>query len=284
MPRFPLVDTHLHVWDPTRLRYPWLDDIPLLNRSYLPADYDAACGDVQVAQMVFVQAEADFALFREETAWVTALARQDPRLAGIVSWAPLEHGDAVRGVLERLAQNPLVKGIRRIIQFEADPAFCLRPDFVRGVQALPDYGLSFDLCINHHQMANTIALVQQCPQVQFVLDHIGKPDIRGQLFSPWKEELHTLAGFPNVWCKVSGLVTEADHEHWQLADLQPYLDHVLACFGFGRVMFGGDFPVVLQAATLPRWIETLDGALAGCSAEELGRLYRDNARAFYRLG
>ncbi|MHB0859344.1 MAG: amidohydrolase family protein, partial [Anaerolineae bacterium] len=147
MPSFPIVDTHLHVWDPNHLRYPWLDAIPLLNKPYLLADYDAACGDVPVAQMVFVQAEADFAQFREETAWVTELARQDPRLAGIVSWAPLERGDAVRGDLERLAQNPLVKGIRRIIQFEVDPAFCLRPGFVEGVQALPDYGLCFDLCI-----------------------------------------------------------------------------------------------------------------------------------------
>ncbi|MHB1295382.1 MAG: amidohydrolase family protein [Anaerolineae bacterium] len=284
MPQFPIVDTHLHVWDTSHLRYPWLDDIPLLNRPYLPADYDAACGDIQVAQMVFVQAEVAFAQYREETAWVTDLARQDPRLAGIVSWAPLERGDAARADLQELAQNPLVKGIRRIIQFEDDLGFCLRPGFVQGVRAVADYDLRFDLCIDHRHMANTIELVRQCPRVEFVLDHIGKPDIRARNLTPWREQIRTLADFPNVWCKVSGLVTEADRTAWQPSDLQPYIDHVIGCFGFDRVMFGGDFPVVLQAAPLTRWVAALDQALAGCSAEELHKLYCDNARAFYRLG
>ena len=130
-------------------------------------------------------------------------------------WAPLEKGEAVRPDLEKLAANPLVKGIRRIIEFEPDPGFCLQPGFVKGVQALPDYGLSFDICISHGQMGNAIKLMQQCPKVQFILDHIGKPDIKNQLFEPWKRELKTLAKFPNVWCKMSGLVTEADHKHWK---------------------------------------------------------------------
>jgi len=283
MPTFPIIDTHLHVWDPARLNYPWLAPLPLLNRAYLPADYAAACGALQVEQMVFVQAEADFAQFREETAWVSNLAEQERRLGGIVSWAPLERGDAARDDLEQLARNPLVKGVRRIIQFEEDIAFCLRPGFMQGVQALPDYGLSFDLCINHLQLANTIELVRRCPKVQFILDHIGKPDIKHQLDEPWKRELRTLASLPNVWCKLSGLVTEADHRHWQPTDLRPYIEHVIAVFGFDRVMFGGDYPVILLAASLPRWVAALDEVLAGCSAGELLKLYRENARAFYRL-
>jgi L-fuconolactonase len=284
MPDFPIVDTHLHVWDPNQLDYPWLAPIPLLNEAYLLSDYDRACGPVVVEKMVFVQAEVAFAQFREETAWVTSLAEQDPRLQGIVSWAPLENGDAVRPDLEQLAANPLVKGIRRIIQFEPDLAFCLRPEFVQGVQALPDYGLSFDICIDHRHLANTIALVRQCPNVQFILDHIGKPDIAQQLLNPWAKELRELAGFANVWCKMSGLVTEADHANWQREDLRLYIDHVLACFGLDRVMFGGDFPVLLQASPYPRWVETLEWALAGYSQDEMRRLFRDNAIAFYRLG
>ncbi|MBM3190286.1 MAG: amidohydrolase [Chloroflexi bacterium] len=284
MPDFPIVDTHLHVWDTTRLSYPWLASIPLLNKPYLLADYDRACGSVAVERMVFVQAEADFSQYRQETAWVSELAEQDHRLQGIVSWAPLEKGDAARQELEELSQNRLVKGIRRIIQFEPDIAFCLRPDFIRGVQALPDYGLSFDICIMHRQMANTIELVRRCPKVQFILDHIGKPDIKHRLLDPWREGLRTLAGFPNVWCKMSGLVTEADHANWSRDDLRPYIEHVIESFGFDRVAFGGDFPVVLQASPWTRWVETLEWALSGCSADELRKVFRDNALAFYRLG
>ncbi len=280
---FPLVDTHLHVWDPQRLRYPWLDDIPLLNKSYLLEDYDRACGPVDVEKMVFLQAEVDFSQFQQEADWVNSLADQDSRLQGIVPWAPLELGDAARPALEKLAANPRVKSIRRIIQFEPDIEFCLRPDFLRGVQLLPEYGLNFDICIHHPQMANTIKMVTQCPDVQFILDHIGKPDIKNGLMDPWRAEIKTLSQFPNVWCKISGLVTEADHDNWTPEQLKPYIDHVIECFGFDRVMYGGDWPVAYQATEYPRWVETLEWAVEGSTVEELKKLFRDNACAFYRL-
>ena len=283
MINFPLIDTHLHLWDPSNLRYQWLDSNELLNKPYLPENYRKACGPVQVEQMVFLQAECDFSQFMDEANWVTEQAHVDPRITGIVPWAPLEKGDAARPDLEKLAANRLIKGIRRIIQFEPDPEFCLHPDFVKGVQALPDYGLHFEICISHGQMANTIKLVQQCPNVKFILDHIGKPDIKNHLYEPWKQELKVLAGFPNVWCKMSGLVTEADHQHWTKEDLRPYIDHVLETFGFGRVMYGGDWPVAYQATEYPRWVETLAWAISGCSDVEQHQLFHANAKAFYRL-
>ncbi|MCB0083174.1 MAG: amidohydrolase family protein [Caldilineaceae bacterium] len=283
MINFPIVDTHLHLWDPGYLRYPWLDEIPLLNRPHLLDDYNRATGPLQVEKMVFLQCEVDFAQFQEEADWVSGLAQTDPRIQGMVPWAPLEQGDGARAAVERLAANPLVKGIRRIIQFEDDIEFCLRPDFVRGVQMLADYNLRFDICINHTQLANTIKLVAQCPNVPFILDHIGKPDIKNQLFEPWRQEIEQLAGFPNVWCKISGLVTEADHANWTREDLKPYIDHVIESFGFDRVMYGGDWPVATQATTYPRWVETLEWAVQGCSSEELHKLFHDNAISFYRL-
>ena len=283
MLQFPIVDTHLHLWDTNYLRYPWLDGIPLLNRPYLLEDYRRATEPVQVEMMVFLQCECDSSQFMQEAQWVTNLSKEDPRIKGIVPWAPLEKGNAARADLERLAENKLVKGIRRIIQFEPDIDFCLRPDFVKGVQLLADYNLSFDLCISHVQMANSIKLVAQCPNVRFILDHIGKPDIKNQVFEPWKEELRALAGFPNVWCKMSGLVTEADHRHWTQEELKPYIDHVVDCFGFDRVMYGGDWPVAAQATPYPRWVETLEWAVHGCSDTELRQLFRDNAIGFYRL-
>lgn len=283
MPAFPIVDTHLHVWDLGRLRYPWLADVPKLNRNHLLDDYRRACGPVQVAKMVFLQCECDFSQFQAEADWVTELAAAEPRLRGIVPWAPLEKGDAAEADLARLAANPLIKGIRRIIQFEPDPEFCLRPDFVRGVQLLARHGLTFDLCIHHRQLANTIKLVRQCPDVRFVLDHIGKPAIKDGLLDPWRAELRTLAALPNVWCKVSGLVTEADHARWTDADLRPYLDHVFDCFGFDRVMFGGDWPVSTQATDYPRWVQVVDAFVASASPDEQHKLYVRNAEHFYRV-
>lgn len=281
---FPIVDTHLHIWDPDNIRYPWLADVPFLNRAYLIDEYRKACGDVRVQKMVFVQAEADFSLYAEEVEWVTSVAREkDSGIQGIVAWAPLEKGAAVEPELEALAANPLLRGIRRIIQFEEDIEFCLRPDFVAGVKLLPRFDMTFDICISHIQMANTIRMVEQCPDVTFILDHIGKPDIRNQVFEPWKSELRTLAGFPNVWCKMSGLVTEADMENWKPEDLKPYIDHVFDSFGVDRVMYGGDWPVAYQATEYPRWVETLHNAVSGFSRVELHKLFRENAISFYRL-
>ena len=282
MAKFPIVDTHVHLWHPQQLRYPWLKEIAALNRPYLLKDYTAAHGNLAIEGMVFVQCDTHPDDGLKETAWVTSLAMADSRIQGIVAWAPLEEGERVAPFVEKLAENSLVKGIRRLIQSESVD-FCVQPDFVSGVKTLSRYGLSFDICIFHPQLANAIRLVAQCPNVQFILDHIGKPDIKNQQFEPWKQELRTLSEFPNVYCKISGLVTEADHEAWTPADLQPYIAHVITCFGFDRVLYGSDWPVSTQASDYPRWVHTLQDAVSGCTPEELRNLFRDNAVKFYRL-
>ncbi|MBM3852320.1 MAG: amidohydrolase [Verrucomicrobia bacterium] len=284
MPDFPLIDTHVHLWDPGRLGYPWLAEVPALNRPFLPADYRRACGPVPVAGMVFVQCECAPAQSAAEVAWVTELARAEPRLCGIVAQAPLEKGAAAEADLARLAANPLVKGVRRLLQAEADDAFCLRSDFLRGVQLLPRYGLSFDICIYHRQLANVVTLVRQCPHVRFVLDHIGKPDIKAGRLDPWRAELRELAALPNTWCKLSGLATEADCATWTPADLQPYIEHTIETFGARRLMFGSDWPVSTLATDYPRWVATVDAALAGASPEDRHRIFEGNASECYRLG
>lgn len=283
MSNFPIVDTHLHVWDTKFLRYPWLDEVPLLNMPYLLDGYHRACAAVKVERMVFIQAECDFSQYKEEADWVTSMTEMDSRLQGIVSWAPLEKGDAVKAELDVLASNKLIKGIRRIIQFEPDLEFCLQPDFIRGVRLLPDFDLHFEICISHIHMENTLKFVRSCPNVRFILDHIGKPDIENHVMDPWRDHVRQLSEIPNVWCKVSGLVTEANHEKWTRDDLKPYIDHVVECFGFDRIMYGGDWPVAAQAVEYPGWVEVLKWAVTGCSDEEMRRLFRDNAIEFYRL-
>lgn len=283
MPDFPIVDTHLHLWAPGRLSYPWLAGEPKLNRDFLIEDYRQACGAVRVAKMVFVQCDCAPAQAWAEVEWVAEVARTEPRLRGIVARVALERGAAAEPEIARLASQPLVKGVRRLIQGERDPEFCLKPDFVHGVQLLHAHGLSFDLCLKHPQLAAAIKLVRQCPDVAFVLDHIGKPDIKSGKLDPWRAELRELSKLENVWCKLSGLVTEADHGAWTPAELRPYLDQVIECFGFDRVMFGSDWPVSTLATNLPRWVATLDDALRGCSPAELRKVYVGNAEEFYRV-
>ena len=283
MPSFPIIDTHLHLWDPQRLRYPWLDDIPILNKPYLLEDYESATSQLSIDKMVFLQCECVPEQSELEAKWVTELSKIDNRIQGIVPWAPLELGDGARDVLDRYSENSLIKGVRRIIQFEPNMEFCLQPDFIRGVQILAEYDLSFDICVAHIHMKNVIEMVKKCPNVRFILDHIGKPDIKNQNINPWKEDLRELAHMENVYCKMSGLITEADMERWTKEDLKPFIDHTIDCFGFERTLFGGDWPVSRQAGEYYKWVEALDWALTGSSKSELEKLYRENAEDFYKL-
>ena len=280
---FPIVDTHVHLWDPARIRYPWIEGIPQLNKPFLPEDFSRHCGSVEVEKIVFLQCDCVPEAHLQEARWIASLAESDRRISGIVPWAPLEEGEAARGSLDALKEIALVRGVRRLIQSE-DVTFCIRPEFVAGVKLLAEYDFSFDLCIYHRHLANTIRLVERCPEVRFILDHIGKPDIKNGLKAPWREELKLLSEFPNVTCKVSGLVTEADHNDWHREDLKPYIDHVTACFGFDRIVFGGDWPVATLACEYPLWVETLSWALEGCSQEDLRKVFRQNGIEFYRLG
>ncbi len=283
MPSFPIVDSHLHIWDPGRLTYPWLKDIPSLNRPFLLEDYRQACGPVEVEAMVFLQCEADFSQFLDEAAWVADQAQADPRIKAMVPWAPLELGDAARPHIEGLRRFELLRGVRRIIQFEPDVDYCLRPGFVAGVRALADYGLSFDICIDDRHMANVITLADLCPATPMVLDHVGKPCVREGRVEPWASQLRELARRGNVVCKLSGLATEADHGAWTPEQLKPFIMAALDAFGPDRLMFGGDWPVATQAVAYARWVEVLDAALAGLSEPELRRIFGGTARSFYRF-
>ncbi len=279
-----IVDTHLHLWDPAHFRIPWLDGNDLLSRAYDMQAFYEHTGGLNIAAMVYVQVEVAPAYALLEAQHIVRLAEQEPRLQGIVAWAPLEDGECARSFLEALvAAGPLVKGVRRILQGEPDPAYCLQPSFVRGVEMLADYGLSFDICIYHYQLPAVIELVRQCPGVTFILDHIAKPDIRSGALEPWREHIAALARLPNVACKISGVATEADHARWTVDDLAPYIRHALTVFGEDRVMFGGDWPVALLATSYRRWVETLATLTVDFSPEAQRKLWSENARRIYRL-
>ncbi len=283
MSALSIVDTHVHLTDPARLSYPWQADVPKLDRPFLPADYQAATGDLDVTAMVFVEVDTASGQEVEEVAWVSELATDEARIRGIVARAPLEKGEGVRALLDELHTYPLVRGIRRIYQAEPDLDFCLRPGFIEGVRALAHYGFSFDICMNWRYMDQTIRFAGQCDNVPMVLDHIGKPDIVGGKLDPWRGQMRELARLPHVTCKISGVATEADHDNWTVEQLRPFILESIEIFGFDRVMFGGDWPVATLAIDYPRWVDVLLEVLADVSDEERGKLFHDNGAAFYRL-
>jgi predicted TIM-barrel fold metal-dependent hydrolase len=280
----PIVDAHVHLWNPEQFSMPWLASVPRLNRPYGLRDYREQTLDLPITAMVYIEVGVEPQEALREARHVVDIAREEPRLQAVVAAAPVEHGDAVREHLESLvAISPLIKGVRRNLQDEAEPDFCLRPDFVAGVRLLAEFKLSFDLCIKHWQLPYVIELVRRCPDTAFILDHLGKPDIKEHLLDPWKADLRTLAELPNVACKLSGMVTEADHENWQPADLEPFINVVLEAFGEDRVMFGSDWPVALLASSYQRWFETLEALIARLPVSARRKLWAENTRRIYRM-
>jgi L-fuconolactonase len=278
-----IVDAHVHLWNPAQLRYSWLDGLPALNRTYLPPDYMAASAKANVSKFIFVECGCESAQSLAEVDWVSNLAKSEPRLKGIVAHAPLENGEAVRAGLEELANNSLVKGVRRNLQGERDAGFCMRPAFVAGVKLLAEFGFTFDLCGRHEQLGSITGLARRIPQVTFVLDHFGKPDVRGRRIEPWSADLNSLAALPNVVCKISGITTEANWQKWERADLEFYFDRALKCFGPDRVLFGSDWPVLTLATSYEHWVETVRAFLVSGKAIEQSKLFQTNAERIYRV-
>jgi L-fuconolactonase len=283
MPDFPIIDSHVHLADPGRFGYAWTRNAPSLNRRVLVDDLMKAAGPVQIEKLVFVEVDVDLPQHIDEARWIDGMAASDKRIAGMVAALPLERGKAIEPELDRLRENKVLRGIRRLIQNQADPDFCIQPKFIEGLKLLARHDLVFDICIFHHHMANAIKMVRQCPEVRFVLDHIGKPGIKAGLTEPWRRDMKELASLPNVTCKISGVSTEADHRNWTREQLKPYIAHAIDSFGFDRSMYGGDWHVMELAGTYPQWVEVVDWVIEGASAEEKRKLYRDTAIKTYRL-
>jgi L-fuconolactonase len=283
MPAFPIIDSHVHLYNLERFTYGWLKNVPKIARTHEMADFDEARGPVQIEKLVFAEVAIDPGLHQQEAAYIQAMADADKRLAGIIAHAPMEKGPAIEADLVALKANRNLVGIRRLIETERDPSFSIAPDFIAAVKLLPRHGLTFDICVKHWAMTYAIELVRRCPEVSFVLDHIGKPDIRNGLKQPWWDQIKELASLPNVVCKISGVVTEADHQTWTREQVKPYVARAIECFGFDRCMYGSDWTVSNLTHHYPEWVSILDEVISGASEAEQRALYRDTATRVYGL-
>lgn len=285
LPEIPIVDAHLHVYDPRKIPYPWMGVVPLLNQAHGPDFLLREAEGVEVEAAVFVEVNAARGVHLYEARYVAQLMAQAPVIQAMVASMPLDLGpEAVADDLATFAAMPGARGVRCLIENHVDvPGWARRAPFIAAVQSLAAHNLSFDLCVRHGQIQDAIALVRACPDVRFVLDHIGKPDIRGGTLDPWRDDLSELAALPNVWCKISGVVTEADHAAWTAEDIAPFIQHAIDRFGFERIMYGGDWPVSRLATPYLRWVSTLTTLTKHASTREHEQLWRGTARAFYRL-
>jgi L-fuconolactonase len=219
----------------------------------------------------------------EETEWLLDLADQHSFIRGVVGWVPLV-SDRVRDDLSRLSWRAKLKAVRHVLQDEPDDDYMLRADFNRGIGALKEFGLRYDLLIFERQLPAAIKLVDRRPELTFIVDHIAKPRIVDNTISPWHESMRDLARRPNVYCKLSGVVTEADHKTWTPSQLKPYLDAALDAFGPARLMFGSDWPVCLLACGYQRWYQVVRDFSSSLSADEQQRVFGGTAVEAYGLG
>ncbi|MFN3166194.1 MAG: amidohydrolase family protein [Phycisphaeraceae bacterium] len=275
-----IFDSHHHLWDYDAEQYPWIPVGSPLEQSYGLADLAAHAEGCNLEASVVVQARQTL----EETDWLLSLSKQNPLCKAVVGWVPLQD-ENVAELLARYADEPLLKGVRHVIQDEQDPEFMIRPEFLRGLEALSETRLRYDILIFGHQLPNTIKMVDALPgDMPLVLDHIGKPVINadsGEMDRQWEGDFAALAQRPNVMCKLSGMATEVRGRAWDAQTLKPYVNHALACFGVERLMFGSDWPVCLLRTEYARWVDTLGELLGGLSEDERDRVFYRNAQAFY---
>ena len=275
-----IVDSHQHFWRVGAFPYPWMptDAEHILRRDYLPDELAPQLERCGVSRTVLVQASNSVA----ETDWMLRLSDAHPFIAGVVGWVDL-NGGSVGQQLNELQRHERFKGVRHLVEGEPDDDWIVRPEVLESLRELARHGLNYDLLVRPHHLKHVARVADAAPDLRLTLDHLAKPPIASGAFDEWARQIETIARIENLYCKLSGLVTEARHDAWTDADLQPYADHALRCFGARRVMFGSDYPVCLLAADYARVIESCAHLISHLSEEDGERIFSRNAQEFYRL-
>ena len=274
-----IVDSHQHFWQVGRFDYPWMSEsLGVLYRDYLPDQLEPILKENGVSKTVLVQASNSI----EESRWLLSLAENHPFIAGVVGWVNLLAEDVGRQ-LDELTLHPKFKGVRHLIESEPADDWIVQPEVLRGLNKLSAYGVSYDLLMHTHHLKHVERVIDTCPGLKLVIDHMAKPPIANGEISMWRRELTAVAANKQIHCKLSGLVTEANWSSWKTDDLRPYVECALELFGPARLLFGSDHPVCLLAASYDRVLESFHELLKGLSANDHERIFSTNAAAFYQL-
>ena len=277
-----IIDTHQHLWDVHLFRYSWLDSVPQLNQSFRMSNYLDATAGLGIIKSVHLEADVDEPYMVDETRQLLALAdRPDNPLEGVVACGRPEN-ENFREYLDKIAGHSKLKGIRRVLHTQPDDVG-KSSNFIKNVGALGEYDLSFDICVLARQLPIAIELVTKCPGTAFILDHCGVPRVKERDLDPWRAHISEIAKAPNVVCKVSGVIAYADPKNWAIADLQPFVEHVVESFGWDRILFGSDWPVCTLSASLAQWVDVLKSITKPAGQLNQKKLFHDNAIRVYRL-
>jgi len=273
-----IIDAHHHFWKYDPVVYDWItEDMGCIRKDFLPADLFKEINSAGVDGVISVQARQSIT----ETEWLLDLAGKYDFIRGVTGWLPLAD-ERVEVLIEKYASNRYLKALRHVLQAE-DDEFMLRGSFNHGISLLAGYGLIYEILVYERQLKTVIRFVDKHPDQVFVLDHIAKPRIRENILSPWKENIFMLAERPNIYCKLSGLVTEASFDSWTEEQLRPYMDTVLEAFGPNRLMFGSDWPVCLVACAYDKWLGLVKGFISNLSDDEQKNILSANAIRVYKL-
>jgi L-fuconolactonase len=273
------IDAHQHFWIYGPREYEWIDDsMALLRRDFLPDDLKPELELAGFQGCIAVQARQTL----EETRWLLELAASAPFVLGVVGWVDLQ-SPQVRSQLEIFAGNPKLVGVRHVVHGEPDDRFLLRPEFLRGISALEEFDLAYDILVYPRHLPVAAEFVRHFPGQRLVLDHLAKPEIKSGSLQPWARGIRELAAFPNVCCKLSGLVTEADWDQWKPEHITPYIDVAFECFGPDRLMIGSDWPVCTVAASYARVMDVVKDYLSRQSAQVQAAVLGENAQRFWKL-
>jgi L-fucono-1,5-lactonase len=274
-----LIDSHQHFWQVGGFDYPWLtSDLGILYRDYLPADLEPVLRKNGVEKTVLVQASNSIA----ESRWLLKLADENPFIAGVVGWVDLMSLETA-SELEELTAHRKFKGVRHLVESEPEDDWLVHAEVLNGLKTFAAFDLSFDLLVHTRHLKYARRVAEECPELPLVIDHLAKPPIARGEFDEWARELRPLAALPNVQCKLSGLVTEANWTAWTTADLRPYVHYAFELFGPERLMFGSDYPVCLLAASYDRVLDSFQEILKDLSSEDRDKIFSANAAQFYRL-
>jgi len=274
-----IIDSHQHFWVYEAEKHAWLDDnMKIIRKDFMPEDLQLVYQNNGVDGCVAVQADQTLA----ETDFLLALAEKNNFIKGVVGWVDLRASN-IDEVLKQYSAFPKLKGFRHVVQGEADPNFMLRPDFRNGIAALEKHNFTYDILIFPHQLGAALELVRLFPKQKFVIDHIAKPYIKDGFYDGWAALMKAIGKYPNVYCKLSGMTTEADYNNWTTEQIEPYMQLVLDAFGASRILFGSDWPVCLVAGNYTKTKELVTNFIAKLSSEEQNAIMGGNAIKFYNL-